>query len=164
MGALLLALILFLALLLIPLGLPGTWVMVAAAIGYSALTHESIGWVTIAGVTILALVGELIEFSLAGRFARRYGGSRRAEWGAILGGMIGALMGLPVPVPFIGPMLGAFVGAFAGALLLELTKGTGIGGSTRVATGALLGRVAAAAAKVVIGLVLAVWILVAAVA
>src|SRR5919202_2508727 len=98
MGVLLLAVVLFAALLMIPLGLPGTWVILAAAVGYNALTHESINWVTTVGLLVLAGVGEAIEFALSGRYARKYGGSRRASWGAILGGIVGAFAGVPVPI------------------------------------------------------------------
>ena len=31
-------------------------------------------------------------------FARRYGGSKRAGWGALAGGLIGAVVGVPVPI------------------------------------------------------------------
>ena len=49
-----------------------------------------------------------------------------------------------------------------GALLAELTRGTGGGTATRVATGALVGRVAAVAAKVAVGCVMAAWVMLAA--
>ena len=161
MELLLLAAFLLLCLFLIPLGLPGTWLMVGAAVAYPILTNtNSVGAVTMAGTAVLAVVGEVIEFSLAGRYARKYGGSRRAEWGAILGGMVGAFVGVPVPI--VGPVVGAFAGAFLGALVFEYSRGSGAGAATRVATGALVGRVVAAAAKVAIGVVIAVWILVAA--
>jgi len=160
MAIILLAFLLFCCILLIPLGLPGTWLILGVAVGYAALTHESIGWVSIVVVGVLAIVGEVLEFMLAGRYARKYGGSKRAGWGAIIGGMVGAFVGIPVPV--VGPMVGAFIGAFAGALLFELAGGTRAGPATRVATGALLGRVMAAAMKVGIGVVMAVWVMVAA--
>jgi uncharacterized protein YqgC (DUF456 family) len=163
MEILLLAAFLLLCLFLIPLGLPGTWLMVGAAVAYPILTNDnSIGVVTMVGTAVLAVLGEVVEFSLAGRYARKYGGSRRAEWGAILGGMVGAFVGVPVPI--VGPVIGAFVGAFVGALLFEYSRGSGVGVSTRVATGALVGRVMAAAAKVAIGVAIAVWIVVAALA
>jgi uncharacterized protein YqgC (DUF456 family) len=92
---------------------------------------------------------------LATRFTKRYGGSRRAGWGAIIGGMIGAFVGVPVPI--VGSIVGAFVGAFVGALVLEWSRGSGTGIATRVAWGALIGRVTAAAVKVAIGFVMAVW-------
>lgn len=160
MSLLLLAFLLFLCILIIPLGLPGTWAMLAIAVGYTAMTHDSIHWVNITILGALALIGEIVEFALAGRYARKYGGSKRAGWGAIVGGMVGAFAGFPVPI--VGPMIGAFVGAFAGALLFELAGGGRAGAATRVAWGALVGRVVAAAMKVALGLVMAVWILTAA--
>src|SRR5436309_10803919 len=157
MEVLILVAILLVSLIMIPFGLPGTWIMVAAALGYQILVPAGgVGIVTVVGTAILALVGELVEFSLAGRYARKYGGSRRAGWGAIIGGMVGAFMG--VPVPLIGSLIGAFLGSFIGALVAELSRGTRGGVATRVAWGALVGRVVAAAAKVAIGLVMSVWI------
>ena len=70
---------------------------------------------------VLALIGELLEFSLTAKYTRKYGGSRRASWGAIIGGMIGAFIGVPVPI--VGPVLGAFAGAFVGAFVGEYSRG-----------------------------------------
>ena len=161
MAVVILVVVLVGALLLIPLGLPGTWVMVGAALVYNAAVRGSIGTLTLVGTLVLALVGELLEFTLAARYTRRYGGSRRAGWGAILGGFAGAFVGVPVPV--IGPVIGAFLGAFVGALIAELTVRGDHRAATRVATGALLGRVSAAAMKIALGMVMAVWIVLAAV-
>jgi len=161
MEILLLAAILLLSLIMIPLGLPGTWIMVAAALGYQLLVPTGgIGTITVVGTAVLAFVAELIEFALAGRYARKYGGSRRAGWGAMIGGIVGAFMGFPLPI--VGPVIGAFLGSFAGALVFELTTGSGGQVATRVAWGALVGRVVSAALKVAIGLVIIVCILVAA--
>ena len=157
MSVLLLAAILFLSLVIIPLGLPGTWVMLAAGVGYSLLVPDSIGMVALVGTTVIALVAEVFEFTLAGKYARKYGGSKRAGWGAIIGGTVGAFVG--VPVPLIGPIIGAFAGSFLGALAAEVSRGTSMQGSTRVATGALIGRAVAAAMKVGAGLAIAVWLL-----
>jgi len=161
MALLILALVLFAGLLLIPLGLPGIWLMVGAVALYNPLTGtEAVGTVTIVGILLLAGVAEVIEFTLAARYTRQYGGSKRAGWGAIVGGIVGAIVGVPIPV--IGSVIGAFVGSFAGALIAEWSRGTKTGPATRVATGALLGRVMATAAKVAIGMVMAVWTLAAA--
>lgn len=157
MELLVLALILFGALLLVPLGLPGTWVMIAAAMGYGYLADAPIGFPTLVMVFALAIVGEIIEFTLAARYTRKYGGSRRAGWGAIIGGIIGAIVGVPVPI--IGSVIGAFAGAFLGALVAERTRGVTTTDATRVATGALLGRAAAVAAKSAIGVAIAALIL-----
>jgi uncharacterized protein YqgC (DUF456 family) len=160
MEMLILVAVLLLGLIMIPFGLPGTWIMAAGALGYSLLVPGSIGIVTVVVVAIMALLGEIIEFTLTAKYTRKYGGSRRASWGAIIGGMIGAFVGVPVPI--VGPVLGAFAGAFVGAFVAELTKGNP-GSATRVATGALVGRVVAAAMKVAIGLGMAAVIVVAAV-
>ena len=154
----LLVIVLVFGLLLIPFGLPGLWLMVGATLVFSYLAPagRGPGVMTLIAITLLALVAEVIEFVLGGRYARKYGGSRRAGWGAILGGLVGAVVG--VPVPLIGSMIGAFIGAFAGALIAELTHGTAVGTATRVAKGALIGRAVAVAVKVALGLVLIVWV------
>ena len=150
----LLAIALVLSLLLVPLGLPGLWVMLGVAFAYDMLVGGApIGLGVISVALVLAVVAEVIEFVLGGRVARRFGGSRRAEWGAIGGGLVGAFVGVPVPI--VGPMIGAFVGAFAGALAGELSVRREIGGSTRVAIGALVGRAMAVAVKVAIGCMIA---------
>lgn len=162
MELLLLALVLVGCLFLIPLGLPGLWLMLAAAFGYDMLMPDPdpIGIWNIAGATVLAVLAEVAEFSLAGRYARKYGGSKRAGWGAILGGIAGAIMGVPVPV--VGSVIGAFAGAFAGALVFEYMGNKNASAATRVAWGALVGRVVAAALKVGVGVAIAAWMLLAA--
>ena len=162
MEVLLFAVVLLLSLFVIPLGLPGTWIMVGSAIGYNALVRgDPIGWVTIGLTALLAVVAEVFEFSLSARYTKKYGGSRRAGWGAIVGGIIGAIVGVPVPI--IGSVIGAFVGSFAGALVAEYTRRESTAGTaTRVATGALIGRVVAAAMKTGIGVVIAAWLVAAA--
>jgi uncharacterized protein YqgC (DUF456 family) len=156
MQALLLIAAIVLGLVMIPFGMPGTLVMFAAALCYYLLVPGGgIGLTTVVGTGVLMLVAEGLEWVLASRFTRRYGGSRRAGWGAVIGGMVGAFVGVPVPI--VGSIVGAFVGAFVGALVFEWSRGSGTGTATRVAWGALIGRVTAAAVKVAIGLVMAVW-------
>lgn len=76
------ALVLLLALAMIPVGLPGTWVMIAAAIALgfaSAAVH--VGWVVIGGCVVIAIIAEALDVVLAARYTKRYGGSRRGAWG-----------------------------------------------------------------------------------
>lgn len=155
MAVLLLAGALLLALFLVLLGLPGLWLMIGVALAYNWLAAPVFGMGSLVLVGALALVAEVLEFTLSARYTRRYGGSPRAGWGAILGGFVGAFVGIPIPV--IGSVIGAFLGAFVGALLLEITRAEATRGSaTRVAWGALIGRVVAAAAKTGIGCAIAV--------
>jgi uncharacterized protein YqgC (DUF456 family) len=160
MELVLLAAILLLSLFIIPLGLPGTWVMLAAGVGYSILVPNSIGMIALVGTTVVAVVAEVIEFTLAGKYARKYGGSKRSGWGAIIGGTVGAIIGVPVPI--VGPIIGAFAGAFVGAMVFEYTKEANHATAVRVAWGALVGRAIAAALKVFAGIIIAAWLMVAA--
>ena len=161
MALLLLTAVLVASLAMIALGLPGLWVMIASAIGYNILVGgEPISWVTIVGIAILGILAEWIEFTMSGKYARKYGGSRRAGWGAMLGGMVGAFMGFPVPI--VGPVIGAFIGSFVGALAGELSVGSGGAASTRAATGALIGLALATAMKIGVGVAIAAWIFMAA--
>src|SRR5437870_2519065 len=153
--ALVLGLSLIAGLLLVPLGLPGLWVMVAGVMGYGWLTDfRSVGVATIAVALGLAFLGEIVESWLGFRFARAYGGSPRAGWGALLGGIVGAVVGVPVPI--VGSVIGAFVGSFAGAALFEYTLSRTPETAVRAGWGAVLGRAAAAAVKVALGVVIAV--------
>jgi uncharacterized protein len=142
-------------LLLIPFGLPGLWVMVLGVLAYGWLTgFQAVTGGIVALVLALAVLGEVIEAWLGFRFARRYGGSSRAGWGALAGGLIGAVVG--VPVPLIGSVIGGFVGAFAGAALFEYTRARKTGAAAGAGWGAVLGRAAAAAVKMALGVVIAV--------
>lgn len=142
-------------LVLVPFGLPGLWVMALGVIGYGSLTgFHSVGVGIITLVVGLAFLGEIVDWWLGFRFAMKYGGSRRAGWGALIGGIVGAIVGVPVPV--IGSVIGAFVGSFAGAALFEYTREQHAGVAVRAGWGAMLGRAAAAGAKIAAGLVIAV--------
>jgi uncharacterized protein YqgC (DUF456 family) len=142
-------------LILIPLGLPGLWIMVGGILGYGWLTDfRSVGVATIAIALAIAFLGEIVDNWLGFRFAKRYGGSTRSGWGALLGGLVGA--GVGVPVAIVGSVIGAFIGSFVGAAVFEYTYSRHAGVATRAGWGALLGRAAGSAAKIALGLVLVV--------
>jgi uncharacterized protein len=139
-------------LVLVALGQPGLWLIVLAVCGYALLPGvASFGGGTIAVVLALALAGELIELWLGFRLARRYGGSRRAGWGALLGGLVGAFVGFPVPI--VGSVIGSLIGSFVGAAVFEATQAPA--GALRVGWGAVLGRIAATSAKIGLGIAMA---------
>lgn len=153
-----LGLIFLVSLLMIPLGLPGIWVMILAAMGAVLLgSAVKISWYVLLACVGIAMGSELLDLVLAARYTRKYGGSRRGAWGAIIGGIVGAIVGVPVPI--IGSVIGALAGSFLGALLAEYTTGATHGGATRAATGATIGRVVATAFKVAAGCVIAAWLL-----
>ena len=142
-------------LVLVPLGLPGLWLMVLGVLVFGWLTHfASVGVGLIALVVGLAFAGEVVEWWVGFRVAKTYGGSHRAAWGALLGGLIGAFVGVPLPV--VGSVIGALVGAFLGAAALEYTRAAHGRAAMNAGWGAVIGRAAATALKVAIGLVIAV--------
>ena len=139
----------------VPLGLPGTFIMLAIAIAANYLASAGIGWFAIGLGLALAVVAEVLEWTMSARFAMKYGGSKRAGWGAIIGGLLGAFAGIPVPL--FGSMIGAFAGAFVGALIAEFTQpNSDASSATRVATGALIGKAAATAVKLAIAFTIAI--------
>src|ERR671920_1556019 len=154
-GVLLLVAASVVGLLLIPFGLPGLWVILLGIIGYGWITEFqtlSTGFLILA--IALALLGEVLESWIGFRFAKRYGGSSRAGWGALVGGLVGAIVGVPIPI--IGSVIGGFVGAFVGAALFEYSHARKSGTAARAGWGAVLGRAAAAAGKMAIGVVMVV--------
>jgi len=162
LAAVLLALCLLGGLLLVPLGLPGLWVMLAGVVTYGWLTaFRAVGARTIITVLVLAFAAELLEAWLAFGLAKRYGGSSRAGWGALLGGLAGAMMGVPVPI--IGSLIGAFVGSLVGAVLFEYWASRVVETALRAGWGALVARAAGAAAKTAIAVAIAVVVVFAAI-
>ncbi len=154
-GALLLATASVIGLLLIPFGLPGLWVILFGIIGYGWITNFrtlSTGFLVVA--IALALLGEVLESWVGFRFAKRYGGSSRAGWGALVGGLVGAVVGVPIPI--VGSVIGGFVGAFIGAAVFEYSKARQAQGSVRAGWGAVLGRAAAVAIKMGLGVAMVV--------
>ena len=61
-----------------------------------------------------------------------------------------------VPIAIIGSVIGAFIGSFIGAALFEFSYSRHAGIATRAGWGAVVGRAAAAAAKIALGVVIAV--------
>ena len=76
-----LAAALFVGLLMVPLGFPGLWLMLAAATAYWLLVPSvGIGMTTVLVVLALVFIAEGLEYTIAGRYTAKYGGSRRASW------------------------------------------------------------------------------------
>lgn len=79
---------------------------------------------------------------------KRYGGSRPAVWGSILGLLGGVFL--------FGP-LGVIIGPFAGALAGELITGSSISRAARSGLGTLVGFLGGTLLKFIIAVVMVVW-------
>jgi uncharacterized protein len=144
----LMILIMFGALLTIPIGLPGLWIMIGV-VAVGAVMKE-IGFAVVLITVLIATVAEIIEFFVVKRLTKQYGGSQKAFWGAIAGGTIGVIVGVPVPI--VGSIIAGLIGSFVGAALVTYSETKEMRAAHRVGWGAVLGRALSAVTKTAAGL------------
>lgn len=155
---------------LIPLGLPGLWIMIGLALLVQLLetvpftTAASIhfGWPLIGVCLAIATAAEVAE-ALAGAAGTKLGGgTRRGMVGAFIGGIVGAIFLTPVvPIPIVGTLVGGVLGSFVGAWIGEASAERALhpDKKLRAAFGAAAGKLAGTFGKLAAGVV--VWLLLA---
>lgn len=123
--------------------LPAVWIILAGALlaglmeGFSALS-----WPWLALVGLLALASVLVDNLASAWGARKYGGSRAAMWGALIGGLAGLFV-----FPPWGMLAGPLVGSLAGeVLVMRRSLRAGLASSW----GTFLGMLAGLGAKLVL--------------
>jgi uncharacterized protein YqgC (DUF456 family) len=141
-------------------GLPGNWLIVAAAALYAWLmgadATTALGWPSVIAILVLAVLGEVIEFAAGAMGVTGAGGSRRGALLAIVGSIVGGIVGLivGVPIPVIGQLVAAIVfgglGALVGAVIGEVWKGRDLDASLEIGKAAFIGRMLGTAGKMVI--------------
>jgi uncharacterized protein YqgC (DUF456 family) len=128
-------------LIAVVLGLPGTWLILLTSVLYSWVTGFSvITYQMLIGLLVLAVVAEALEMWSGLWGARRYGGSKKAMLGTLIGGFIGAIILTPMLFGF-GSVVGAFLGAFVGGFVVTYLEQRKMSQAMRVGWGGLLGRV-----------------------
>lgn len=135
------------------IGLFGNWVILGAIAAVWVFTgKEHFGLWAMAGLFVLALLGEVIELAAASYGAGRFGGSRGAMIAALVGCLIGAVVGTPW-FPIVGTLAGACLGAFAAAAAYEyLIERRQPDAAIRVGAGAAIGKVLGMVAKILVGI------------
>ena len=93
----------------------------------------------LAGMAALTYV---VEFAASILGVKKFGGSRRAMAGAVLGGIVGIFLGIP------GILLGPFVGAVLGELSLQRS----LDQASRAGFGTVVGLAFGVAGKLAIGI------------
>jgi uncharacterized protein YqgC (DUF456 family) len=94
-------------LIAVVLGLPGTWLILVASVFYGWLTNFAIITLQLLlGLFALAVVAELLDLTAGLWGARRYGGTKKAMVGTMIGGILGAS--------------GSFIRCFRGGILDDL--------------------------------------------
>ena len=141
------------------IGMPGNWLMVTALAAFTFWglpEHGAGAWAYAAIATVLAIIGEAVEFG-ASAAGMSKGGSKRgailAMIGATIGSLVGAAIGLPIPI--IGSILGIVIcsalGAMLGAMLGEVWKGRNLDASVAIGRAAFWGRLIGTGAKLICG-------------
>lgn len=146
----LLIVVLVIGLLVIPLGLPGIWIMIGV-VAVGAIMRE-VGTPIVMTTLLIAVLAELIEFFIVKRLTQQYGGSRKAFWGAIIGGTAGLLVGIPIPI--VGSIIAGLLGTFVGAALVTYAETKQMISAHRVGWGAVIGRALSAISKTAAGIVI----------
>ncbi|OGR29309.1 MAG: hypothetical protein A2X83_00465 [Desulfuromonadales bacterium GWD2_54_10] len=97
--------------------------------------------------TLLVLAGMaaltyVVEFTASILGVKKYGGSRRAMAGAVLGGIAGLFLGIP----------GILIGPFVGAVIAELSLQHSLDQASRAGFGTVVGLAIGVAGKLAIGI------------
>ncbi|KAA3663024.1 MAG: DUF456 domain-containing protein [Calditrichaeota bacterium] len=147
-------LVLVVSVFIVPLGLPGTFVIVGTVLLHGFLTD----FVPFSGTLIvlllaIAILGEGIEFFFGAASAKKFGGSKQSMWGAILGGFAGAVVGTGI-VPVVGTLIGVLVGAFIGAAGMEYLATQNSNTALRVGFGAFLGTLGGRFSKLTLAIIM----------
>ena len=162
--AILLLIAMFSCWLLTIIGLPGNWLMIAAAAWYVFFGPETqpmmMHWGWLIAMTVIASVGELLEFLAGSLGVTKMGGSKRgaslAFAGSIAGGIAGLFIGSPIPVigQVVAALAGACLGAFVGAAAGEKWKGRDWDDSVKIGAAAAVGRLTGTMGKIALGLII----------
>jgi uncharacterized protein YqgC (DUF456 family) len=154
-----LVLLILAGIVLVPLGLPGTWIIVGGAVLYSFFYNfsptSSDLWV-IAILIILAVIGEVLEFLVGTLGGKKLEVSTGAIVASFVGGILGAIIG--VPVFLIGSLLGLLLGVFLGALIYELIVTKDMGLALRAAIAVFFSRLVASFMKTCIAVVMGIYL------
>lgn len=151
-----LALVLFLILSLIglaviPVGLPGTFLIVGAAGIAGLITGGDVVGIYLFFIFLgLAIFGEVGDFLFSMASGKKYGASKWSLIGSFIGAVVGAILGLPVPI--IGNLAGAFLGAFIAAFIIEFIMGRDLSQAMKSGMGVLFGKIFGSIVKVAIGM------------
>lgn len=151
-GLVLFYLLLFVLYATIFLGIPGGWIALAAIVIFDLATgFSTVGWLLLAVMLGIAIIGEIIESFLGLVYVAQRGATKWGVLGAFVGGLAGAVAGGFV-LPFLGSILLGLAGAFAGAVLFEYIYYRSMDRALQTGFSAFIGKLAAMFVKFALGL------------
>lgn len=146
--------ILVLTLVVIMVGIAGTFVPIIPGVPLVFIAIAAYGWhegfqtisprylVIIAGVTVLSL---FVDYLATYMGAKYFGSSKKGLYGAVLGSFVGL---------FIFPPLGLLLGPWIGAIVGEFLQGNDWNKAMRSGTGAVIGLFSGIAFKVMLATIM----------
>lgn len=146
---------------LVPLGLPGTWLIAAAAFLYAGVAQFNplySDWWTLGPVVVMAISAEVVEMGLGVMASKKMDVSNGAVMASLIGGVLGAMMG--VPIPLLGSLFGLLLGTFAGAFIYEIALGKEMSVALTSAFATFFSRMTALFVKTLIAFVMVIFLLV----
>jgi len=150
------SLVIFGAVFLSLLGLPGNFLVLILAAAFFLVTGSLVPHLPfLLLLLIMAGLGELVEFGGGAWAARRYEVPRPVFIASIIGGIVGAFLGAPFFFG-LGALVFSLAGVYCGALLAEYQRDNDWTGAREAAKVLLLGRVGGSFMKIMIGIPMAV--------
>jgi uncharacterized protein YqgC (DUF456 family) len=128
--------------LLLPI-VPGAPVLfLGLLLGAWAEDFQYVGVWTLLVLAAMATLSYAVEFAASALGVKKYGGSKRAMAGAVLGGVVGLFLGIP----------GILFGPFIGAVIGELSMQRSLDEASRAGFGTVVGLAIGLAGKFAIGI------------
>lgn len=126
---------------------PGCFVALGGSVCYALAAGQPYpAWWIWLILALLAIFGTLVDNITTAMGAKKFGGSKQAFWGSMLGLFIGAFFAFPIGI-IVGPFLGAFI-----AELVLVRKNAKE--SAKSGVGAMLGLLAGVLCKVIITVIM----------
>ncbi|MFC1634714.1 DUF456 family protein [Planctomycetota bacterium] len=142
---------------LVLFGLPGNWLIIISTCLFAwwRWGDDPFSIYTLVAIVVLAVLGELAEFTAGLIGAKKSGASWLGSIAALFGAVTGAVLGtFMIGIPLFGTVLGACLGAGLGVWALEVSRGKKIEQSVRYAVGAGLGEFFGITSKLILGIII----------
>ena len=139
-------------LLLHVFGLPANWILLALVALWRWLhptMDAPLSFFVL--LTVLAALGEALEWVTQYFSGKRFGSSPKGMWGAFLGAFAGGILGAPILFG-LGALPGSILGAYLGGLLFEILHDRPMSEAHTSAMGNMLGRVLGVILKLSLGI------------
>ncbi|MCD5415179.1 MAG: DUF456 domain-containing protein [Clostridiales bacterium] len=131
---------------------PGIPLMFLIIIIYSFLENwQAFSTLLIVTTGVLTLISFIIDYFASAIGVKKYGGSKYAPLGAIVGSILGVVM--------LGPF-GLVFGAFGGVIAIELLVGKKFEETFKAATGTFIGMLGGSLVSFIIALVIFIWVII----